>query len=312
LTQSNRVRRPNKFQRFLRTFLGPFGYDPRGAETVLDDPGADGRETILRLSSRMEGDPALIAFAIPRFAALALEAPYELTRAQAVVALTTALDRQLPVLPPVAEPFREDAAAQRSMRRMLLGGDPDGDEPDFSPQDLAPARRTAVIRYLGETRYRTLKLASNALLTLGYLERFSGGGDRDTRRFVRDGIHRLARTVCRLTLERIQRTEKRDLVRGTAARALAAARQSWAEEMLLKMLLVETEASVLRKVYRSLDAYRTPRVARMLLDVLKSDPDPLRDALARRGLLNYTQQAMGPDPAAWEKRLGELGYLTGP
>jgi hypothetical protein len=309
MTQADKVRSPNRFQRFLRTFIGPFGYAPTGSEEKLDDPGADGRETILRLSGRLDGNVSLIAFAVPRFAELAVGAPYELTRAQAVTALATALDRQLPPQPPISDAFREDAESVRLMIRMLLGVDVEQGEQAGRAPDLPIARKVALIRNLSETRYETLQFARNAMLTLGYVSRTRARRDRAIRHAVRVGIYRLAREVCRLTLDRIQQSEERDLVRGAAARAMAKAREPWGEEMLLKMVLLETEAPVLRKVYRALDAYRTKRVARQLLGVLKSDPDPLRDALARRGLLNFTQQPMGPDPAAWEKKLRQLGYL---
>lgn len=309
MTQSSQVRELGSGQRFLRTLIGPFGYRPSGSLVKVEDPCALGCETIRSLSTRLDGNTALIAFAIPRFAALALKAPYELTRAQAVTALATALDHQLPSPPPVAEPFIEDPEALRTMIRLLLGVDVSRVDEGAEAQGLPTARAVAIIRNLGETRYESLKPTTNALLALGYVSRTTADRDPEVTRYTRDGILRLGRTLCRFTLARILRSEPRDLVRGAAARAMAAARAPWGEEMLLKMLLTETEAPVLRKVYRALDAYRTPHVARRLLEVLKSDPDPLRDALSRRALLNFTQQPMGIDPAAWEKRLRKLGYL---
>ena len=122
MTQADTVRSPNRFQRFLRTFIGPFGYAPAGSAEKLDDPGADGRDTILRLSGRLDGNVSLIAFAIPRLAELAVGAPYELTRAQAVTALATALDRQLPLQPPITDRFREDAEAGAAHDPHAAGG----------------------------------------------------------------------------------------------------------------------------------------------------------------------------------------------
>jgi len=87
------------------------------------------------------------------------------------------------------------------------------------------------------------------------------------------------------------------------------ARTPWAEKILLDRVPRESDPRVLRKVYRSLESYRTPAVARALLITLKTGKTQLEESLALRALTGYTRENLGQNPGTWEDRLRALGVL---
>jgi len=305
--------------RMLKSLLGPFGYDPAPSPVKVQEPGKLGRESILGLSGSLADDPALVAAAMPWFSNLALHAPFSLTRAQAVKAIATALDRQVP-RPPPAKDLIEESQASIDQAIMDLVGSYTVVGPDQkAPVPLSPERKLAIVKILATTDYKTLALVRKALMSLGVIARDLSEETVAVQEASVDGIHRLSWTLSRLTLQTVlARPQEDPVVRGSAAEALSAARAPWAERLLLTVvkpasdpipLRKESHPRVLRKAYRALSAYRTPRVAQTLIAVVRANPSPLESALARRALTAYTQKDLGDDPDAWEKRLVEMGYL---
>jgi hypothetical protein len=309
LYHASTIKELSFFPRALRSVLGPFGlYDPAPVEVPVTDPSTVGRETLLALSHSLDGDPALTAFAVPHFCDLALRAPFELTRAQAVGAIRTALDRQLPRLAPLTNPVEENSEEISEAVRELIGVESAGAKEVGTAATPSEERTRVLVQRLATTDYRTPENTRTALKALGLVHRLGAGDPRP----VEEGIYRLSRRLCRLTLLRLVESEKSVVVRGNTAEALRVTGAGWAERALLDMLRTENDPAVIRKVYRSLADYRTPAVARAMLEVFRSRPGSLDATLAKRGLLEFTREDLGRAPEPWEKRLAELGYLESP
>jgi hypothetical protein len=306
-------------RRLFKTLLGPFGYDPAPSMVTVQEPGKLGRETILGLSDSLTDAPALLAVSMPWFSNLALHAPFSLTRAQAVKAIATALDRQIPRPTPLEDPIEESQASIDRAILDLVGSYAVVRPEQKAPVPISPERKRAIIEILATTDYKTLALNRKALKSLGVVARDLSSETTAVREACVAGIDRLSWTLARMTLQTVlARPQEDPVVRGAAAEALHVARARWAERLLLSLvsppvepiaLRKETHPLVLRKAYRALSSYRTPRVARALMAVARSNPSPLEAALVRRALTDYTQKDLGEDLDVWEKRLVELGYL---
>ncbi|MBN2490814.1 MAG: hypothetical protein JXQ29_08200 [Planctomycetes bacterium] len=313
LVAASTVKELSSGQCLFRAVLGPFGlYDPVPEEVPVPDPAGLGRTTILELSGLLAGNPALTAFALPEFSELALKAPFELTRAQAVKALGTALDRQIPPLAPLRGATEESAERIGAAVRELIGRDAAEATGSEAPGTLGEERRRELVHGLATTDYRSIENTRPALKALGLVARFAAGEPESMRGVAEEGIYRLSRTLCRLTLLALLATEQSTVVRGAAAEAIGAAREDWAERALLDLLPAESDPGVIRKVYRSLAEYRTSAVARALIAAWKAQPNSLNATLARRALLEFTREDLGSALDAWENRLAELGYLAAP
>ncbi len=287
---------------YMRGFLvEPLGWKPTYALETVEDPSQDARETIQNLTEDLPEDPLLIARSLPLLSRIALHAPFNLTRAQAVLALRQTLQQALPVHPPLTRTVPEDAAAIDGGISGLLNALKNTTRP------LTPATILPLLDRLIHTDYKTLALTGRSLMTLGILYVHTSTATAGMRPRVVEGIQRLGRTLCRFTLLRAGE-DKGFMVREAVARTLGEVGAPWAVPQLLKMLAEETDTMVLRKVFRSLEAYRTPPVARALVAIMKKPRRPLSLAMARRALTAFTREDLGPNPVKWEQRLQTLGY----
>ena len=313
LAHTRSIRKPSTFGRIMETILGPFGYEAPRSKDRVNNPGTVAREAILGLSGSLEDNLPLLAFALPLFSDLALHAPFALTRAQALRALADAIECRVGSVPPPAASRTEDAEAINQAILELVGrARPSPDSASPSPGPLTPERQLALVQFLGRIDHATLPTIRSALKALGFAaDRFSSGNTA-MRASIATGVNRLGRQLARLTVVGVLQKDQDPKVRGETTLVLRAAGEPWAERILLDLLQTEADPLVLRKIIRSLVVYRTPAVARTLLELYRQHPTPLVAALAKRGLLNYTLKDLGRDPAAWEARLRELGYLGNP
>lgn len=300
----------NPVVRLLKRVAGPFGLDPSPGEVTVEEPGHLGRTAIFGLSEDLEDDPALTAEAVARFSFLAERAPFDLTRTHALQAIGKVLDRHLSPVPPATEPLEEDLPAIHRTMVQLIAGVQEAGGGSERAVPLTPDQKRDLLDRLVQTRYRSLDALSKALRVLAVLAKNPGNDPPALETRVARGIHTLGRTLCGRTLDSVLRTGRTPAARAAAAHALGKARAPWAEKMLLGQVNRESDPGVLRNVYRSLEAYRTPPVARVLLSVLKTEKTQLEESLARRALIGYTRENLGQDPGAWEARLKALGVLT--
>ncbi len=295
--------------RLLRRVTGPFGYDPAPGEVTVEDPGHLGRTAILGILENLEDDPALMADAVVRFSFLASRAPFDLTRTQALQALGKVLDRYLPPGPPVTDPLQEDTPAVHRAMVQLITGVQEAEGKSERSAPLTPDQKSLRVDRLVRTRYGNPDTLGKALRVLAVLAKDPGEDPPALGTRVVQGIHTLGRALCAKTLESGLRTGRTPAVRAAAAHALGMARTPWAEKILLDRVPRESDPRVLRKVYRSLESYRTPAVARALLITLKTGKTQLEESLALRALTGYTRENLGQNPGTWEDRLRALGVL---
>jgi len=295
--------------RFISYLIGPFGYDPELDAVDVEDPGQLGRESILALSNCLDDDQTLLAEATARFSFLALRAPFDLTRAQAVKAIGKTLDRHFLRFPPVSNPVRKDEPEIESIMYRLIGQIPQGAEEATRPEPLTNDQKLAFVDTLTRTEFKTLQNAAQGLRTFGFLATGLAEYPRSLGAKILEGIHRTGRTVSRMTLVTVLRSEPKPTVRIAAAEALGRARERWAENLLLGLLKRESDSMVLRKVYRSLESFHTSAVVRALLGVLRKKNSQLEVSLARRALIGFTQENLGDDTVAWEEQLRSRGFL---
>lgn len=309
LTHASRIDQETFLSRTFGSVMKPFGYDGAYSPVDVEDPGRLSRETIRSLVASFEGDPELIALALPQLSHIALRAPFDLTRAQATWALGRALREHLPEVAARGEPIAEnDPRVEAAVRKLFVddvaAGDGAADQAGPPPSDadaiaaLDVLRRVAFSRDI-DTARRAMRVA--ALYTV------SEHATPQARDAANETVVSLGRSLAAMTLVRASgRGERSPIVRSDAAEAFRDARALWAEAALLGMVDGEPDPMVRRKVFRSIEAYRTRRVARRMLAVLIDDKStPVDRVCARRALVAFTRKDYGDDADAWREPLAD-------
>ncbi len=308
LTHAGRIDEETFLSRTFGSVLKPFGYAGAYQTVEVEDPGRVARETIRSLVESFEGNPELLALALPRLSHIAVRAPFDLTRAQATWALGRALRDHLPNVKVDGEPVAEnDPSVEAAIKKLLIdeiatdaeagpGGPPPSDADALAALDLL--RRVAFSRDTATAR-RALRVAA--------LYAASAEASAEARAKARETTVVLGRSLVAMTLVRASgRAEASPVVRADAAIAFRDANALWAEAALIAMVDGEPDPTVRRKVFRSIEAYRTRRVARRMLAVLLDDKSPPLDRVcARRALTAFTRKDYGDDADAWREPLAD-------